>query len=189
LTSNKIYPSENWQRLLSTERENRQAIQLFFQLAEPDSHEIWLDLGCGPGYFTLPLAHRVAQIFAVDISKEMLAVCRSRAEGKSIHTIKYLQSDGTRLNIEKESVHKALLSDVFHEFDDRPAVVHELFRLLRPGGSVFIIDWERMAMDFGPPLDHRLDRETVITEFEDNGFKFYQASSMYKGKYVLVFRK
>ena len=185
----KRYPSDKWVNLLNTERRERQSVPAFFSLAQPESDDIWLDLGCGPGYYTLPLAKKVKRILAADISEEMLNVCRRLAAEQSLKNIDYIQSDGTSIQASDEFAHKALLSDMFHEVEDRKAVVHELFRLLKPGGRLFIIDWERQPMDIGPPLEHRLARQSAIAELSAAGFRLEQVSHIYLGKYILIFRK
>ncbi|MCL6442672.1 MAG: class I SAM-dependent methyltransferase [Alicyclobacillus sp.] len=46
------------------------------------------DIGCGPGYFTLPAAEATtANVYGVDVSPEMLGYLMSRARENGIHNI------------------------------------------------------------------------------------------------------
>ncbi len=59
--------------------------KIFAGLVQPG--ETALDLGCGPGYFTLPLARLVGEngrVAAVDLQAEMLAIVRRRAERQGL---------------------------------------------------------------------------------------------------------
>ncbi|MCS7308405.1 MAG: methyltransferase domain-containing protein, partial [Aquificaceae bacterium] len=55
------FPEESWQSLES-----------FFNAVKPRPEEVWADIGCGPGYFTLPLAEKVKKVYAIDSSEFML---------------------------------------------------------------------------------------------------------------------
>ncbi len=185
----KIFSPSDWERLVSPAREERMNYKEFFKIAEPEGNEIWADIGCGPGYFTIPLAEVVAKVFAVDISEEMLKICRHRADEKAADNIEYVKSEGDAIPLQKDSTDKVLLANVFHEFADKDFVAQEIGRILRPGGTAFIIDWKYEEMDFGPPLNHRLKPESVIRTFEKNGFPLKKEWNIFDFNYVLEFKK
>jgi 2-polyprenyl-3-methyl-5-hydroxy-6-metoxy-1,4-benzoquinol methylase len=51
-----------------------------------------LDLGCGTGLLTIPLAKIAKSVTALDISTEMLHRLRAKAEISNLHNIKYVNS-------------------------------------------------------------------------------------------------
>ena len=184
---NKVFPHGNWERLVSPDRYIRTNPEIFLNAAAPDPGEIWADIGCGPGFFALPLAAKVAQALAVDISQEMLDICRQRAEKAGAKNIEYIHVRDTRLPLDDNAVDHLLLANVFHEFDDREKTVAELRRVLRPGGMLYIIDWKYEEMDSGPPLAHRLPEEQVIAEVTAHGFTSRPALPLYASQYTLPF--
>jgi len=101
---------------------------------EPTDHV--LDLGCGIGRMTRPLAARAERVTALDISAEML---RRAAQGSSdLRNVTWVLGDGTTLSgIEDASLDACISYVVFHHIPD-PAVtlgyVRELGRVLRHGG-------------------------------------------------------
>ena len=76
----KVFPHSKWEKLVNKDREEILNRDKFFEIAELNKNEVWVDFGCGLGYFTLPLATKVKKVYAIDISDEMLNVCRKRAE-------------------------------------------------------------------------------------------------------------
>ena len=185
----KIFPESKWKKLIDEDREKRLSRDKFFKISEPHENEVWADIGCGPGYFALPIAKKVNKVFAVDISEEMLKILGKRAEENSMKNIEYVKSNGEIFPLNNDLIDRALLANVFHEFNDRKAVARELNRLLHPKGYIFIIDWKYQAMDFGPRLEQRIPRQEVIREFITNGFTFIHDWEIYEFFYVLGFRK
>jgi len=151
--------------------------------------DIVVDVGCGPGFFTLPLAKAVQTVYATDISNEMLNICRSRAAENNVNNIEFVQSDSINLDIDSNIVDAILLANVYHEFSSNRAILKELHRILKSSGKLFVIDWHRIEMESGPPLEHRLSDKTVIQNFEFADFSFRQAHNIYKQNYVLEFNK
>ncbi len=185
--SSKIFSSSNWERLVSPQRKKQMDPQAFFKISDPGTNEIWADIGCGPGYFTFPLAGRVQKVFATDISVDMLEICRSRARDENLSNIEFVQSDSTEINIPSNSVEGILLVNVFHEFSAADKIIRELGRILKPGGRVYNIDWRYAAMEVGPPLAHRLPEEQVERNFASAGFLFAEQHDIYEQNYVLEF--
>ncbi len=187
--SEKIFAAKNWQRLIQPERQQRMNPLTFLELCGADEREIWADVGCGPGYFTLPLADRVKKVFATDISTDMLDICRNRAREENLVNIEFIQSNSKEIGIPSETVNRILLVNVFHEFSAVAEVLKELGRILKPAGRIYIIDWRYGEMESGPPLNHRVRKEQVARDLESAGFSFAGAYDLYEQNYVLKFAK
>lgn len=96
-----------------------------------------LDLGCGAGMSTLPLAEAFpgAEIYAVDIAAPMLryAHARSEALGVAVH---YSQQNAGHTNFEDGSFDLVLSNLLLHEIPQKLSkqIIRECYRLLAPGG-------------------------------------------------------
>lgn len=97
-----------------------------------------LDLGCGPGTVAIPLATWNRRIIAMDANPDMLAAGRAAAEQAGV---------GPRIEWRLGDVHDlsgvptvaaVVVADAFHWFD-RPAVLAQLARRVRPGGFVAVL--------------------------------------------------
>lgn len=100
-----------------------------------------IDLGCGPGYFTLTLAELVGEtgkVTAVDLQQGMLEKVRVKMakteSGKRI-TLHKCEADRLRLS---EKVDFVLAFWMVHEVPDHQRLFAELKSLLNPGGKILI---------------------------------------------------
>ncbi|RCK73356.1 MAG: SAM-dependent methyltransferase [Ignavibacteriae bacterium] len=183
----KTFSPNNWERLVSADRERMLPVESFIELSKPQASEIWADIGCGPGYFTLPIAERVKKIYAIDISDEMLQVCRNRALEKKITNIEYVKIKNERLPFSKQFFDKILLVNVYHELEDSKKIINELKRTIKSNGRIYLIDWKYEEMEFGPPLEHRIPPDKVVDEFKQKNISLIEISEIYRFNYVLVF--
>jgi ubiquinone/menaquinone biosynthesis C-methylase UbiE len=128
---------------------------------------IFLDIGCGIGYFTIPAAKilKNGKAIGIDILEEMLTHARERAKG--IENIEFRKCSEYEFPIENNSVDYAMLSNVLHEIEDKIKYLQEVKRVLKDGGELFIIEWEKKETNYGPPAEHRIsisDVESMCNE-------------------------
>lgn len=96
------------------------------------------DLGCGSGSLTAMIAPMVRQVIAVDQSSAMLQAAKRRT--KSMSNIQWLKSDLTTLPIPGACCDTAILTLVLTYIDDVAGVLKQVQRILKPGGTVTIVD-------------------------------------------------
>lgn len=110
-----------------------------------------LEIGAGPGRYTLELARRGYQVTAVDISENLLEICRQRvAESGLEKQVRIIPGDARDLNaVGKNDFDAALLmGPLYHlvEEADRKAALKEVFDRLRRGGLVFSSSISRLGI-------------------------------------------
>lgn len=136
--------------------------------------ETVVDFGCGPGYFLIPLVHVARRAIGVDVSPRMLEKASRKAKKKGV-SVELLQSDGTGIRLEDGSVDLIFLNHVFHEVDDKPRVLGEFHRILKPLGRLAIVERTRepgrLMGNMGPPV---VDEKRLIGEIQQAGFRFAQ---------------
>ena len=114
------------------------------------------DIGCGPGFLTLPLAARVPQghVHAVDIAPTMCdTVCNRAAAGRAYITMHPARSGVVPLP--PGCLDGALLTLAFLAIPvaERVAFLARLRTLVRPGGWLASLEWEcRQNPGAGPPV-------------------------------------
>jgi ubiquinone/menaquinone biosynthesis C-methylase UbiE len=148
--------------------------------------DIMIDIGCGTGYFTLPAAQitgPAGRVIGVDISDEMLNELRTKIGANSTN-IELMKSDHTKLPVSDDMGTFALLANVLHEADDMLLMLKETNRILKPGGRLAIIEWEKRETPMGPPVDHRLHSDEIIGLVMKAGFSM--AKVMPAGDYHIA---
>jgi ubiquinone/menaquinone biosynthesis C-methylase UbiE len=102
-----------------------------------------LDIGCGPGVFSLAMARMVGdegQVIAADLQQAMLDRLskHARAEGlESRIRLHKCESDRIGLN---DTVDFALAFYMVHEVPDPEAFLREVHDLLKPGGELLLVE-------------------------------------------------
>ena len=101
------------------------------------------DIGCGFGYFTIPLARRVGpsgRVWAVDLQEQMLAGTRRRAERARVAgRIAFHRAKREGLGV-SGPVDFVLTFWMVHEVPDRERFLKEIYELLRPGGKWLYVE-------------------------------------------------
>lgn len=94
------------------------------------------DLGCGTGFLANWLAERGASVIAVDHSERMLAAARPGAASR----VSFRQGELDALPLADGEVDAAFSNLVWHHLPDHAAAAREMFRVLRPGGTIVVSD-------------------------------------------------
>lgn len=141
--------------------------------------DTFIDVGSGTGYFTFPASEITKQkVYALDISKEMLKAMSEKIKDEDIELILTDQYD---LKC-KQVGDMTLLSMVLHEVEDYDKFAKELSRVTKPGGKLFIIEWNPLVGGKGPKQEHRLSIEKVVSilaEYFAFDFTWEISSSIY----------
>jgi ubiquinone/menaquinone biosynthesis C-methylase UbiE len=98
------------------------------------------DIGTGTGYLLPALTATFREVIAVDPVDSMLQVARLRPELASAKNVAFRQGDLSRLPIADQGVDLALAVLVFHHVPSPAEAFGEIFRVLRPGGRVLIVE-------------------------------------------------
>lgn len=102
-----------------------------------------LDLGCGFGYFTIPMARLAGpagRVTAVDLQPEMLAGVRRRAAKAGLESRIHLQqADAAGLHVEG-AFDFALAFWMVHEVPDQDGLLRQVQAVLKPGGRLLLAE-------------------------------------------------
>jgi ubiquinone/menaquinone biosynthesis C-methylase UbiE len=74
------------------------------------------------------------------------------------------------LPLDDESCDLILMVTVFHELDDKDGMLQEIRRTLKTNGCLAIIEFHGYETPMGPPVPHRISKESVQEHAEANGF-------------------
>lgn len=101
-----------------------------------------VDYGCGAGSYALPAADLVGptgHVYAVDANPHAIRYVRDLVRERGLANVTVLESDRV-LPLPSATVDVVMLNDVIHDLRDRPGVLRELHRVLKPAGALTIRD-------------------------------------------------
>jgi ubiquinone/menaquinone biosynthesis C-methylase UbiE len=149
------------------------------------------DIGSGPGYFTLRLARAVGaggRVYAVDVEPKILDALRERLAESGLRNVTPVLALADDALLPPGACDVVLIVDTYHHFPDRPAYLRRLSRALRPGGRVVNVDYHKRETPVGPPLAHRLSRETFLEEARSAGLVVAEEPAFLPYQYFIVLR-
>ncbi len=152
-------------------------------------NDIVADIGCGIGYFTMPIAkivERTNKIYALDTSKEMLLEVKSRAKAAEIDNIITIETEEYDLKLSDETVSFSLLVNVLHEIEEKELFLKEIKRIMKQSGKIAIVEWEKKKTEFGPPVGHRIDRNDVKVLLKELDFAIIKETTFGDHFYGMV---
>lgn len=112
-------------------------------LGEPHAGETVLDLGCGSGLDSILAARQIGptgKVIGVDMTPEMVDKARGNASVLGITNADFRHAQIETLPVEDGSVDTAISNGVLNLCPDKPTVLAEVFRVLRPGGRFQMAD-------------------------------------------------
>lgn len=136
------------------------------------------DLGAGIGAYAILLAERVGEsglVYAVEVQKELLTNIKTAAAEKGLKNIEVIWGDIERLGgtkIKDLTVDAAVVSNVLFQAEDKPGLLREAKRILKPGGKLLLVDWSASFMGMGPTTNMIVDAPTARALCEAEGLVF-----------------
>src|SRR5262249_5092980 len=99
-----------------------------------------LDVACGPGVVTAAIAPGAASVTAFDATEQMLEKARARCAKAGLRNIRFGRGDAESLPFAQAQFDGVVTRLAVHHFANPQRAFDEMFRVLRPGGTVVIVD-------------------------------------------------
>lgn len=127
------------------------------------------DLGTGrEGTFLVEAARMVSQtgkVYALDVVKEILEVVQGMAAQAGLQNVETVWTDlemyGAATAVADQTVDVGILANTLCQSTDRPAMMKEAVRMLKPGGRLLIVEWKPVETVLGPPVEQRVKPEEM----------------------------
>jgi ubiquinone/menaquinone biosynthesis C-methylase UbiE len=154
------------------------------------------DIGAGTGFYSRLFADAVGPegwVFAIDIAPRFLEHINHKAREENVRNLTGVLGSDRSINLPPNSIDLAFICDTYHHFEYPQETLKSIRRALRPGGTLAIIDFERIpgeSREF--ILGHvRAPKEVFRAEVEEAGFDFLEEVKVpgFKENYFLRFRK
>ena len=100
-----------------------------------------LEIGCGPGFFTIPASEIVGEsgkVYAIDLNPFMIERVKKKIEEKDIKNVVAIIGNASKTNLPDESVNLAFIFGIRHVFGGIENVIAETRRVLKNNGTLSI---------------------------------------------------
>lgn len=148
------------------------------------------DIGAGSGYFTLRLAAHVGdggRVFAVDIDPEMIRHLNRRVRDAGVRNVQTVLADADDPLLPDDSIDRFVIVDTWHHIEKPVEYLARVKKMLKPGGQVVMIDFQKKELPLGPPMEMKIAREDLVRQMEANGFRLAKEHTFLPYQYFLVF--
>lgn len=152
-----------------------------------------VDLACGPGFFTIPLAQKVTntgKVYAVDYNSTMISHLVKNLGSYGVSgTVTVLEAEITNTKVPSRAADLILFANVLHDIQDKKPFFTEVKRIAKKECKIVDIDWHRRETEMGPPLELRLSEQETRKILTENGLAIIRAINPGKYHYGFVCRK
>ena len=142
------------------------------------------DFGCGSGYFAIELSKILGpkgKVYAVDIREEPLLKLAALAQNEDRDNIALILGDIEEPNgthIKDRLLDGVVMSHVLPQLSVRPKAIQEANRILKPGGKLCVIEWEK-----------KFNKESTKDLLLREGFAFSREFIIGEENYGLLYNK
>ncbi len=151
------------------------------------------DLGCGNGYWTLPMARAVGAdgiVFAVDIQVEMLQQLRARLARARLNNVTPVLGDVDSPKLpDNAALDLVLMVDVYHEFSHPESMLWAIRNALQPEGVIALLEYREEDPDVPIKPLHKMSKRQIMREYEANGFKLVREYNDLPWQHLMFFAR
>lgn len=153
--------------------------------------DVVADIGAGTGYISLKIAPLLTagKVFAVDIQPEMLEILEFLKQEKNITNVEPILATSDNPHLPPASVDLALMVDAYHEFEYPREVMQGIFKALKPGGRVVLVEYRGENPFIMIKRLHKMTQKQVREEMATVGLTWRETKNVLPQQHLMVFEK
>ena len=131
-----------------------------------------VDIGAGTGFFSIAFVKKSksSKIYACDLSDVMIQWMEENISPKHPGIIP-VKTEEHNIPLDNRIADLVFMINLHHELDNPFLTIVESNRILKPEGTICIVDWKKKEMQEGPPVHIRYLPEQVKEQLKNAGFK------------------
>jgi ubiquinone/menaquinone biosynthesis C-methylase UbiE len=157
-----------------------------------------VDLCCGDGLFTAPLALMSRRVIAIDIDLGMLALARTKITEVGATNCDLIEGNAYAVaTLVRRPIDFVLIANTFHGVPDKLRLARAVATTLKPGGRFAVVNWHRrprqetvvLGLPRGPKTEMRMTPSDVAATVEPAGLKLAGVIELPPYHYGAIFEK
>jgi ubiquinone/menaquinone biosynthesis C-methylase UbiE len=134
---------------------------------------VFMDIGCGDGFFTVLAAKKVGEtgkVYAVDVDASAVEKLKQKAQAAGLKNVTAKVGAAEDTVFCKKCADFVFYSMDLHDFNDPEKVLKNAKEMVKPTGWLIDLDWKKIEMPFGPPVAIRFSEEKIAGLMKSAGF-------------------
>lgn len=133
--------------------------------------DVLVEIGAGTAFFSIAFLRQFkpSTLYACDLSDTMVNWMREHVCPKHPNIIPVKNEEHT-VPLDSGIADLVFMIALHHELETPSLMLDEAYRLLKPGGEIFVVDWKKQDMPEGPPTKIRCTPEQVMAQLTESGF-------------------
>jgi ubiquinone/menaquinone biosynthesis C-methylase UbiE len=151
--------------------------------------DVFIDLGCGFGFFAIPAAKITGSeglVCGVDVDSEALEELRAQSGREGLGNLRVTLAAAEDVSLCERCADIVFIGIALHDFKDPFMVLQNAKRALKVGGKLVNVDWKKESTPFGPPVDIRFSESEAASLIERAGFNVVSIQDSGPFHYVIV---
>ncbi len=157
-----------------------------------------VDLCCGDGWFTLPIAQVANRVVALDIERDLLDAARHHISQGGASNCEFVEGDAYDLaTLVKQPADFVFMANAFHGVPDKPRLSRAVEATLKPGGLFAVVNWHQRLREEttllgeprGPKTELRLSPEQTKEGVEQSGLRLIKLVDVSPYHYGAIFQR
>jgi ubiquinone/menaquinone biosynthesis C-methylase UbiE len=157
-----------------------------------------IDLCCGDGYFTIPLAKLVTKVYGLEFDSNLLEQASQYCLENGVTNCQWILGDALEVaSLVPEKMDFVLMASTFHGIPDKVEMLHVIFELLKPKGKFAVINWHSrpreetivLGLPRGPKTEMRISPQILSDMLVSSGFILERTMDISSYHYVCIFEK
>ncbi|MVN93110.1 class I SAM-dependent methyltransferase [Mucilaginibacter aquatilis] len=170
-------------------RNQEENVQLAVKNLPVDKKSVVADIGAGTGFYTFRIAPKVSKVLAIELQDEALDYLKLRSKELKQNNVEVVKGMEKSPNLPDNSVDLALLVDVYHELEFPQEYLQALYRSLKPGGKIVMLEYRGEDPEVPIKELHKTTEKQITKELAANGFTFVEDKNGLPMQHFLIYQK
>lgn len=145
-----------------------------------------MDIGAGTGYFSVKMADKGAIVIAADVDEKFQEYIKNRIEKNHLENIELRKIPYDDPLLKEHEVDLVLIVNTYHHISNREDYFKKVKKGTRENGELVVIDFFKAETPVGPPVDHKISMDEIISELKIAGYtKFEIKADLLPYQYII----
>lgn len=138
---------------------------------EESNSNVFVEIGAGTAFFSIAFLqkYKPSTLYACDLSEIMINWVKENVSSKYPNIVP-IKTEEYTVPLDNKIADLVFMISLHHELENPSLLLKEAYRILKPNGKIFIVDWKKEDMPEGPPTKIRCLPENIKEQMQNMEF-------------------